>query len=158
MTRLTIILCLLLSLGLMGSIFASVPQELPVAVIANVQCPVSELSFRQIRGMLLGDIREWPNHRRVTVVQQDPSGPVAPAVLNFFLRMSAGDYNRHLLRMEFVGSEPPAMKILASDESACNFVFNAPGAIGFVSSGMFDRPSCSSKVKKLRILEKVDTR
>jgi ABC-type phosphate transport system substrate-binding protein len=129
----------------------------PVAVIVNVANSVEEITSNRLRDVLFGNTREWPSHRRITVVQREPGSAVAVSVLKMFLRMSAEEYNRCLLNLQFRGQQPLAIKVLLSDESACNFVFNAPGAIGFVSAESLEKSACLSQVRVLRISDKAGT-
>ena len=85
--------------------------------------------------MFLGQTREWPNHRPVTLVRCEAYDPATAALLRDVLQMTAVEYGRHLLRVEFQGQEPLRLKTLHSAQSACEFVSNVPGAIAIVPSG-----------------------
>lgn len=137
---------LTLSIATVG---ANVPT--PIAVIVNTANPIEEMTSNHLREVLLGSIREWPNRRRITIVQREGKSLVAASVLKSLLQMSPQDYNRFLLNLEFRGEEPVALKTLLSDESACNFVFNAPGAIGFVSAEFLQNAACRARVRVLRV-------
>src|SRR5437660_713321 len=106
----------------------------PISIIVNIANPVEEITTNRLREVLFGNVREWPTKRRITVVQREPASPVAASVLKSFVGMSPEEYNRYLLNLQFKGQQPLAIKTLLSDESACSFVFNAPGAIGFIST------------------------
>jgi len=59
------------------------------------------------------------------------------------LRMSAGEYKRHLASIEFAGEAPVTLKILNSERAACKFVFNVPGSIALVETISLQLPECS---------------
>ena len=120
-------------------------------VIVNTANTVGELHASQLREVLLGSLREWPNHRRITIVQRDAKEPVVGTFLKLMLGMSVGDYNRYLMNLEFKGKEAPALKTLLSNESACNFVFNAPGAIGFLPASFLGSGPCGLQVKIVNV-------
>ncbi len=133
---------------------ASTERQPPIAVMVNISNSVNELSANQLRSVLLGNLREWPNHRRITIVQREPSSPIVSAVLRSILQMSVSDYNRYLLNLDFKGQLPVPVKSLISDESACSFVFNAPGAIGFLYAESLAQLPCGTQVRILRIIDK----
>jgi len=120
--------------------------------IVNVANAVSEMSASDLRDVLLGNRREWPNSRHITVVQHD-SGPVAAEVVKSILGMSVGEYTRHLFQLEFQGKGAISLKAMASDEAVCDFVSNAPGAVGFVPSSALGLPVCQTRIRVLTILQ-----
>lgn len=91
------------------------------------------------------------NRRNVTVVEREMGSPVLETVLRKCLKSSTQEYNRQLLELEFRGKRPVAIKTLRSDDSACAFVFNVPGAIGFIADRSLSSGSCREQVKILRI-------
>ena len=122
-----------------------------VAVIVHLSNVTQSLSNSELRDVLLGKINQWPDRRNVTVVERDPGSPVMNAVLRKCLNLSLDDYTRQLIALEFRGKRPPAIKVLRSDDGACSFVFNVPGAIGFVSERSLSLPSCHDQVKILQV-------
>jgi hypothetical protein len=118
--------------------------------IVNVANTVSEMSPNDLRDVLLGNRREWPNNRHITVVRHD-AGPVAAEVVRSVLGMSVGEYTRHLLQLEFQGKGAISLKAMASDEAVCDFVSNAPGAIGFIPSSAMGLPVCQTRIRVLAI-------
>jgi ABC-type phosphate transport system substrate-binding protein len=137
----------MLAMGVPAKPVASASFE----VIVNAANPAPALSANELRDVLLGTRREWPNHRRITVVQRDAGSPVVAAVFRSVLGMSVSEYNRYLLDFEFRGKGTIPLKAMTSDDAICEFVFNAPGALGFVPSQAMAAPSCSSKVRVLPI-------
>jgi ABC-type phosphate transport system substrate-binding protein len=120
-------------------------------VIVNQANATLEASVNDLRDVLLGTLRQWPNRRRITVVQRDPGSPVVADVIRSVLGMSVREYNRHLLDLEFRGKGAVPLKAMASDEAVCDFVSNAPGAIGFVPSIALRLPLCRSNIRVLAI-------
>ncbi len=122
----------------------------PFSVIVNAANAALEISANDLRDVLLGSQREWPNHRRITMVRHD-SSPVVTEVVKSVLGMSVRDYTRHLLQLEFQGQGTVAIKEMASDEAVCDFVSNAPGAIGFVPSTVLGMPVCQVRIRVLAV-------
>lgn len=130
---------------------AEMPPPLSVAVIVHLGNPTQNLSSNELRDLLLGVASQWPNRRNVVVAEREPGSPVLNTLLHKCLNATLADYNRQLLGLEFRGKKPAVIKTLKSDEGTCAFVFNVPGAIGFISDRSLSLAVCSEHVKVLRI-------
>lgn len=117
-----------------------------LAIIVNKSNPVGELSFAELRNVFLAEKNHWSNGRRVTVVMRDPGQPERAAVLRLIYRMSESDFNRYFLHATFTGEVVSAPKRLATSAGVRRFVFNVPGAIGYVRADEVD-----DSVKILRV-------
>lgn len=107
-------------------------SEPVLLVVVNRANTVETLTRNQLRNLLLGENRQWPNRQPVVVVQRDQDSPVFKRVLHVVLRMTPSEYKRRLLAAEFRGEDAPRIKTLNSNEGAAKFVFNVPGAIAVV--------------------------
>ncbi len=121
-------------------------SEPAIAIIVNQSNPVDNCSFEELRKIFLGEKSHWPNGRRITIVLSDPSSPERKAVLRDIYGMSEKDLNTHFIQGVFTGSILAAPKTLGNAAEVRKFVFNVPGAIGYVRSSDVD-----SSVKALRI-------
>ena len=128
---------------------ASSNEPVRLAVVLHKSNPAFRLSNSQVRAFCLGETREWPHRRRVTVVQRNPSRAVFQSVLRQVLKMSLAEYRRHALGVEFRGDEPLNVKLLDSDDAACNFVYNVPGAIAVLDQHVVSVSPCKDRVKVL---------
>jgi phosphate transport system substrate-binding protein len=72
--------------------------------------------------------------------------PERALVLRVVCRMSETDFSQHLLHSTFTGQVQAGPKLLTSVTGVRKFVFNVPGAIGYVRAGEVD-----NSVKTLRI-------
>jgi ABC-type phosphate transport system substrate-binding protein len=117
-----------------------------IAIIVNQSNPIDNCSFEELRKIFLGEKSHWPNGRRITLVLSDPSSPERKAVLRDIYAMSEKDLNNHFIQGVFSGSILSAPKTLATAAEVRKFVFNVPGAIGYVRGSEVD-PS----VKTLRV-------
>lgn len=127
-----------------GSGESSDPE--PIAIIVNRSNPVENLSFAELKKIFLGERSHWPHGRRITLVMQDREQPERRAVLDIICRMDESDFDRHYMHGLFTGSILAAPKTLATPEGVRKFVFNAPGAIGYVRVTDMD-----ATVKVLRV-------
>ena len=136
---------LLTSIGICETHSAN--ATLPLAVVVHKSNPTENLSVSQLRRLFLGTVREWPSHKRVILVHRDAISPVFQALLRTVLHMTAPEYQRHALNLEFRGEEPLSIKILNSNEAACKFVFNVPGAVGIIDAAAI----LNDQVKVVRV-------
>jgi ABC-type phosphate transport system substrate-binding protein len=120
--------------------------EQALAIIVNQSNPVENFSFEELRKIFLGERSHWPNGRRITLVMLDPSQPERKAVLRDIYGMSEKDFNNHFIQGVFTGAVFVSPKTLANASDVRNFVFNVPGAIGYVRASDVD-----SSVKVLRV-------
>ena len=104
----------------------------PLAVIVNRGNPVENVSLEELRKFCTVERKYWGDNKRVTVVLRDPGQAERDAVLALIYRMGESDFTRHFLQGEFTGEVQSAPKHLSSGTGVRRFVFNVPGAIGFV--------------------------
>ena len=120
--------------------------EQSLAIIVNRSNPVEDLSYAELRRIFLGERSHWPNGRRITLVMMEPGQPERKAVLREIYRMREEDFNKHFLRGLFTGEVFVSPKTLATPVGVRKFVFNVPGAIGYLLAADVD-----SSVKVIRV-------
>jgi ABC-type phosphate transport system substrate-binding protein len=121
------------------------PDE-SLAVIVNQANPIDELSLKDLRTVFLGERSHWPNGRRITLVMMDPGLAERKAVLRDVCRMSESEFSRHFLQGLFTGEVFVSPKTLSTPIGVRKFVFNVPGAIGYVKASDVD-----STVKVIKV-------
>jgi phosphate transport system substrate-binding protein len=124
---------------------AARPKE-SLAIIVNLANPVDNLSTAELRSIFLGERSHWPNGRRITLVMMEPGQPERDAVLREVCRMSESDFRRRILQGLFTGDVLVSPKTLATPVGVRKFVFNVPGAIGYLRPEDVDQ-----SVKVIRI-------
>jgi len=117
-----------------------------LAIVVNRSNPVNNLSFSELRKIFLGERNHWPNGHRIAIAMLDYGQPERRTVLRLVYRMDENAYQDHLLRGMFLGDVFVAPRTLASPVIARKFVFNAPGAIGYLRASDVD-----DSVKVVRI-------
>jgi ABC-type phosphate transport system substrate-binding protein len=143
--RLTSLMLLLLA-GLAMLTAPGARGEEALAVIVNRSNPVENISVEELRKYCLAERTFWSNDKRVTVVLRDPGQAEREAVLGQIYRMSENDFTKFFLQGEFTGAVHSAPKHLSTGVGVRRFIFNVPGAIGFVRSAEVD-----GTVKVLRV-------
>lgn len=117
-----------------------------LAIIVNQSNPVEDLSSTELRRIFLGERSHWPNGRRITLVMMQPGEPERDTVLREVCRMSEKDFSNHFLHGLFTGEVFASPKTLATPVGVRKFVFNVPGAIGYLRASDVD-----ASVKVVRI-------
>ena len=117
-----------------------------LAIIVNQTNPIDNLSLRELRTVFLGERSHWPNGRRITLVMMDPGLSERKAVLRDVCRMSETEFSRHFLQGLFTGEVFVSPKTLSTAVGVRKFVFNVPGAIGYLRTSDVD-----SSVKVIKV-------
>lgn len=122
---------------LSGAAPAAPPDE-ALAIIVHKSNPAENLSWEDLRRICLADRRQWAASRRVTIALREPGQAERAAVLKQVYGFSEQEFNRHFLQSAFTGEVQSAPKQLATALGVRRFVFNVPGAIGFVRVSELD--------------------
>lgn len=121
---------------------AHVPEpadvEQSLAIVVNQSNPVTDISFPELRKVFLGERSHWPNGRRITLVMIEPGRPERAAILRELYHMSESEMDRHFLHALFTGQVLVSPKTLNTPLGVCKFVFNVPGAIGYLRASDVD--------------------
>lgn len=110
---------------------AARPKE-SLAIIVNRDNPIENLSMAELRTVFLGERGHWPNGRRITLVMMEPGQPERDEMVRDICRMSESDLRRRYLQGLLTGEVLVSPKTLASPVGVRKFVFNVPGAIGYL--------------------------
>jgi ABC-type phosphate transport system substrate-binding protein len=117
-----------------------------LAIVVNRSNPVDNLSFTELRKIFMGDRNHWPNGHRIAIAMLEYGHAERRAVLRSIYRMDEKSYEDFLLRGMFRGDVFVAPKTLTSPTIVRKFVFNAPGAIGYMRAS-----DVNESVKVVRI-------
>lgn len=134
--RATIFIAFLAAITGLDASRASADEAL--VVIVNKGNPVDNVTLDELRKYCVVERKFWSDDKRVTVVLRDPGQAERTAVLQLIYRMSESDFSRHFLQGEFTGQVQSAPKSLTSASGVRRFIFNVPGAIGFVRAADVD--------------------
>jgi ABC-type phosphate transport system substrate-binding protein len=117
-----------------------------LAIVVNKENPVESLSMSELRKVFLGERSHWPSGRRITLVMMEPGHPERAALIRDVCQMNESDFSRHFLHGVFTGEVFVSPKTLASPVGVRKFIFNVPGAIGYLRVSDVD-----SSVKIVRV-------
>jgi ABC-type phosphate transport system substrate-binding protein len=111
-------------------------------VVVHQSNPNTNLMFADVRAFFSGATKQWPNGSKVVLVERDAGSATHQFLLEHILHMTSVEYKRHLLSIEFAGEAPVALKVLNSEQAACKFVFNVPGAIALIEIHSLNLAEC----------------
>lgn len=111
----------------------------PLAIVVNRSNQTDNLSMVELRKIFLGERSHWANGHRITLVMRDLGEPERRTIVRDVCGMTENQLKFHLLHGLFTGEILVSPKILSSAEGVRKFVFNVPGAIGYLR--MSDRDS-----------------
>jgi len=117
-----------------------------LAIVVNRSNPIDNLSFTELRKIFLGERNHWSNGHRIAIAMLDYGQPERRTVLRLIYRMNEKGYQDYLLHGVFRGDVFVVPRTLASPSTVRKFVFNAPGAIGYLRASDVD-----GSVKVVRI-------
>ena len=120
----------------------------PLAIVVNRSNPVDKLSMAELRGIFLGNRSHWANGRRITLVMRDVGEPERKVAVRDICGMTEDQLKNHFLHGLYTGEILVSPKTLSTPTGVRKFIFNVPGAIGFLRTSDVD-----ATVKVLRIDE-----
>lgn len=118
-----------------------------LAIVVHRSNPVNDLTLGELRRIFMLDTQTWPHGRKITVVLREAGQPERDEAIRLICGMSESAYNRHVLLQTFRGHVGQGPRSIRSAPAMLRFVFNAPGAIGYVRAGEVDD---STKVLRIQ--------
>lgn len=126
-----------LQLGLCLMLFASggsLQAAADVAVVVNPDVPVNDLSFAEVRKLLLGDRQFWSSNLRVTLLIRAPVARERDVVLKTVYQMSEAQFRQYWVGKICRAESASGPKIVYSTDMATELVGAIPGSITFVEA------------------------
>jgi ABC-type phosphate transport system substrate-binding protein len=120
----------------------------PLAIVVNRLNPVENLSSADLHAIFLGGRNYWNNGRRITLVMREPGEPERKVILHDVCSMNEDQFKIHFLRGLYTGEILVSPKTLVTPLGVRKFIFNVPGAIGYLRQSDVDET-----VKVIRIDE-----
>jgi len=117
-----------------------------LAIIVHRSNPVDELSSAQLKRIYMFDMQNWPHGRKITVMVREKGQPERTEAIRLICGIAEAEYERHVMLQTFRRSLEPRPRAIQSVSAMLRFVFNVPGAIGYIPVDQID-----GSVKVLRI-------
>src|SRR6266567_5583983 len=103
-----------------------------IAVVVNADVPIGNLSFDDIRRLVLGDKQYWPGNLRVTLLLRAPVARERDVVLRKVCDMNEAQFRQYWIGKVFRAESASGPKIVYSGGTASELVSNIPGCITFM--------------------------
>jgi len=117
-----------------------------IAVIVHPDVSVDNLTFAELRRIMLGDRQFWPSGEKITVIVAEPVDPGRSVLLEKVYNMSEQQFRQYWIARVFRGEVAEDPKVVISSEGVIEMVGVLGGSIAFV-----DSEDVPSGVKILRI-------
>lgn len=110
-----------------------------LAIIIHQSNPTDQVTLSELRRIFMLEKQAWSHGRRITVVLRASGQPDRNDAIRLICGLSPVDYDKHILFQTFRGTVGQGPRSIQSAHAMLRFVFNAPGAIGYVWADEWDR-------------------
>lgn len=129
----------LCSLSFVGSPADLVAQQQDVAIVAHPGVPTADLTFADVRKLLLGDRQYWDSKLRVTLLIRAPVARERDVVLKSIYQMSEAQFRQYWIGKVFRAEAASGPKIVYSNDMAAELVGSIPGSVAFVDAAQIPK-------------------
>jgi ABC-type phosphate transport system substrate-binding protein len=119
------------ALGLAG---APPVVEGDIAIVVRPDVPVDDLSFAELRRLMLGDRQFWTSNLKVTLLVRAPGAREREVVLKTIYQMSEAQFRQYWIAKVFRAEAASGPRIVYSNETAAELTSAIPGAVAFVEA------------------------
>jgi ABC-type phosphate transport system substrate-binding protein len=110
-----------------------------LAVVVHPSVPVDNLTFAEMRKILMGDRQYWTPGLRVTLLIRAPQARERDVVLKTIYQMTEAQFRQYWVGKVFRADTATGPKIVYSNEMALEIVAAVPGAIAFIDSAQMTK-------------------
>jgi len=121
-------------LGAGAALAAPAAESNAVAIVVRPDVPVENLSFAELRRVMLGDRQFWSSNLKVTLLVRAPGAREREVVLKTIYQMSEAQFRQYWIAKVFRDEASSAPRIVYSNEMATELVSQMPGAVAFVDA------------------------
>jgi ABC-type phosphate transport system substrate-binding protein len=121
-------------LGLAGASAATAVGDNDIAIVVRPDVPVDNLSFDDLRRLLLGNRQFWSTNLRVTLLVRAPGARERDVVLKTIYQMSEAQFRQYWIAKVFRAEATSGPRIVYSNEMAAELAVAIPGAVAFVEA------------------------
>jgi ABC-type phosphate transport system substrate-binding protein len=105
-----------------------------IAIVVRPDVPIDNLSFSELRRVLLGDRQFWSSNLRVTLLVRAPGAREREVVLKTIYQMSEAQFRQYWIAKVFRAEAASGPRIVYSNEMAAELALAIPGAVAFVEA------------------------
>src|SRR5215467_1986231 len=140
--------CWILGAAILGSMWAESPPlaDGDIAIVVRADVPVDNLTFAELRRLMLGDRQFWASNLKVTLLVRAPGAREREVVLKTIYQMSEAQFRQYWIAKVFRAEAASGPRIVYSNETAAELAAAMPGAVAFVEA-----PQVPKGLKVLKI-------
>src|SRR5437763_13491523 len=105
-----------------------------IAIVVRPDVPVDNLTFSELRRVLLGDRQFWSSNVRVTLLVRAPGAREREVVLKTIYQMSEAQFRQYWIAKVFRAEAAAGPRVVYSNEMAAELTSAVPGAVAFVEA------------------------
>src|SRR6202035_3502657 len=105
-----------------------------IAIVVRQDVPVENLTFAELRRLLLGDRQFWTSNLRVTLLVRAPGAREREVVLKNIYQMLEAQFRQYWIAKVFRAEAAAGPRIVYSNEMATELALAIPGAVAFVEA------------------------
>src|SRR5438477_8957656 len=110
-----------------------------IAIVVNSAVPIGNLSFDDLRKLVLGDKQYWAGSLRITLLLRAPVARERDVVLRKVYDMNEAQFRQYWIGKVFRAETASGPKIVYSNDMAVSLLSSLPGSIAFIDSGEVPR-------------------
>ena len=105
-----------------------------IAIVVRPDVPVDNLTFAELRRLMLGDRQFWASNLQVTLLVRAPGAREREVVLKTIYQMSEAQFRQYWIAKVFRAEAASGPRIVYSNEMAAELTSSIPGAVAFVDA------------------------
>jgi len=105
-----------------------------IAIVVRPDVPVNNLTFAELRKLLLGDRQFWTSNLRVTLLVRAPGAREREVVLKTIYQMSEAQFRQYWIAKVFRAEAASGPRVVYSNEVAVELASAIPGAVAFIEA------------------------
>jgi len=113
-------------------------QQEPMAIVVHPSVEVNDLSFAELRRIMLGDRQFWSSGQRITLILRAPVSSERTVMLDNVYRMTEAQYRQYWIQKVFRAEATSGPRVVVSNDEALDLVGVIEGAVTVV--GLADVP------------------
>lgn len=125
---------LLTVVGLASVVAGGTAQAGDIAVVVRPDVPVTNLTFAELRHLVMGDRQFWKSNEQVTLLVRAPGARERDVVLKTVCQMSEAQFRQYWIAKVFRAEAAAGPKVVYSNEMAAEMVNALPGAMAFMDA------------------------
>jgi ABC-type phosphate transport system substrate-binding protein len=110
-----------------------------IAIVVRPDVPVDNLTFPELRRLMLGEKQYWSPSLRVTLLVRAPGAREREIVLRSIYQMSEAQFRQYWIAKVFRAEAQSAPRIVYSNDMATELASTIPGAVAFVDASQIPK-------------------